>query len=97
MGVMYAKRLNVEQDFRVAWTAKEVIELIGIVICSGRAIAFILLQCKSLKVKWYRWADLNRHARKQRILNPSCIPISPHRHCNGGELYCTVFLGQPFL
>ncbi len=30
--------------------------------------------------RWYRWADLNRHARKQRILNPSCIPISPHRH-----------------
>ncbi len=30
--------------------------------------------------KWYQWADLNRHARRQRILNPSCLPIPSHWH-----------------
>ena len=28
---------------------------------------------------WYRKTDLNRHARRQRILNPSCLPIPPLR------------------
>ncbi|CCQ11418.1 site-specific recombinase, phage integrase family [Pseudoalteromonas luteoviolacea B = ATCC 29581] len=29
-------------------------------------------------IKWYQWTDLNRHARRQRILNPSCLPIPSH-------------------
>jgi hypothetical protein len=29
----------------------------------------------SLNSKWYRWSDSNRHAVKQGILNPSCLPF----------------------
>ncbi len=34
-------------------------------------------EVEALSLIWCPRTDLNRHSRRKRILNPSCIPISP--------------------